>query len=398
MRSASSSTSSSPARGLYEIDGPAAGAGRGAGPRLATPSAKRSGSGRRTSAAVSAQALTRRPRRRRAARDGRREPERRYGSAGELAADLARVLDGRPVLAREPSAGYLVRRFAARHKGAVFASAVTVVGVMTALSVAVWQLGSPSGSESGPSAAPLKCSSWRNALGLEDRPGDLLVPSRARPRRGHLIADEAREYLERLAGDAGSNLMLAVDAARADSQLGTVQGTRAWGTSATPSSDRRCSAAASRCFKPLSRNGRAARRGPRGTGAASGRTAASMSSPRWPACRGRGGGAAMASPSPPGASPPAVRRQCAGPRRRRRLPAGDRARRLTRSRTLHLVDAGAAAQRLAEAPQTSDRAFTVALAERMLGGDLEGQRCPADAAGTTSATCDLFTRYLAAPA
>lgn len=57
------------------------------------------------------------------------EPERRYGSVIELAADLRAFLAGRPVLARRPTAFYLVRRFAGRHHVGVAAAAVALLGL-----------------------------------------------------------------------------------------------------------------------------------------------------------------------------------------------------------------------------------------------------------------------------
>lgn len=66
-----------------------------------------------------------------------REPERRYPSAGELAEDLRRHLDGRPVAARGGAAAYRLRRWAGRHRLALAASAlglavVVLVGVLVA--------------------------------------------------------------------------------------------------------------------------------------------------------------------------------------------------------------------------------------------------------------------------
>ena len=51
----------------------------------------------------------------------RREPERRYGSARELADDLRRHLDDQPVLATGDSLGYRLGRFVRRHRWAVAA-------------------------------------------------------------------------------------------------------------------------------------------------------------------------------------------------------------------------------------------------------------------------------------
>ncbi len=58
-----------------------------------------------------------------------KDRERRYGSPGELAADLVRYLEGRPILARPPSTAYLLRRYAARHK----AASAGIVGVALSL-------------------------------------------------------------------------------------------------------------------------------------------------------------------------------------------------------------------------------------------------------------------------
>ncbi|MBL8900506.1 MAG: serine/threonine protein kinase, partial [Planctomycetes bacterium] len=56
------------------------------------------------------------------ARATSREPERRYASAAELGAELARALRGEPVLAGPPSRIYHLRRFVRRHRVAVGAA------------------------------------------------------------------------------------------------------------------------------------------------------------------------------------------------------------------------------------------------------------------------------------
>lgn len=56
-----------------------------------------------------------------------RRPEDRYDSAAEFSADLANVLEHRPVVARGPSAWYRASRFARRHRGVL---ALAGVGVL----------------------------------------------------------------------------------------------------------------------------------------------------------------------------------------------------------------------------------------------------------------------------
>ncbi len=63
----------------------------------------------------------------------RKEPERRYASAGRLADDLRRHLAGLPVRARGGSAWYRAGRFVRRHRAAVAAATVAAVLVVLAL-------------------------------------------------------------------------------------------------------------------------------------------------------------------------------------------------------------------------------------------------------------------------
>ncbi len=67
------------------------------------------------------------------------EPERRYASAGALADDIERHLAGRPVEAHPPSRWYRTRKFVQRHRGGVAISAALVLGILSALGLALWQ-------------------------------------------------------------------------------------------------------------------------------------------------------------------------------------------------------------------------------------------------------------------
>ncbi len=69
----------------------------------------------------------------------RREPEARYASAHDLAADLRRYLAGEPVTARAPSAWYRAQRFAGRHKTAVASAALVLLAVVAGGATTAWQ-------------------------------------------------------------------------------------------------------------------------------------------------------------------------------------------------------------------------------------------------------------------
>jgi serine/threonine-protein kinase len=67
------------------------------------------------------------------------EPERRYVSAGALADDIDRLINGRPVMAHPPSAWYRTQKFVARHRGSVATAAVFLLAILAALGIALWQ-------------------------------------------------------------------------------------------------------------------------------------------------------------------------------------------------------------------------------------------------------------------
>src|SRR5690606_37072154 len=60
----------------------------------------------------------------------RKEPERRYGSAAELADDVDRYLEGYPVQARPENVGYVTSRFVRRHRIGVAATTALAVALV----------------------------------------------------------------------------------------------------------------------------------------------------------------------------------------------------------------------------------------------------------------------------
>jgi hypothetical protein len=66
------------------------------------------------------------------------EAERRYASAAGLADDIDRFLSGRPIRALPDSRSYRLRKFVARHRVGVFASALGLAGLLLGFAVALW--------------------------------------------------------------------------------------------------------------------------------------------------------------------------------------------------------------------------------------------------------------------
>jgi WD40 repeat protein/serine/threonine protein kinase/Tfp pilus assembly protein PilF len=68
-----------------------------------------------------------------------KERERRYATAGELAADVEHFLRREGVIARPPSTMYRVATFARRHRAGASAASVAVVTLMAGTAIATWQ-------------------------------------------------------------------------------------------------------------------------------------------------------------------------------------------------------------------------------------------------------------------
>ncbi|HPF24999.1 MAG TPA: serine/threonine-protein kinase [Steroidobacteraceae bacterium] len=69
----------------------------------------------------------------------KKQPGDRYATVNDLAEDIARYLDDRPVLARPDSAPYRMRKFAVRNKLAVVAVTAVCIAILAGTSAAVWQ-------------------------------------------------------------------------------------------------------------------------------------------------------------------------------------------------------------------------------------------------------------------
>ncbi len=69
----------------------------------------------------------------------RKEPSERYGSVQQLSEDIARYLNGLPVLARPQTLKYRFEKYVKRHRAGVFAAALILFSLVGGASVATWQ-------------------------------------------------------------------------------------------------------------------------------------------------------------------------------------------------------------------------------------------------------------------
>lgn len=151
-----------------------------------------------------------------------KQPEARYGSAEELAEDVGRFLAGVPVVAREASLGYVMRKLATRHKAAFVSIAVSFAFIVAALIVAIWQAQVATAERQRAEQRFGEVRQLANALIFEIH--DAVAPlAGSTPVRRTIVA-RALSYLERLAGEAQGDPALQLELARAYIQIGRVQG------------------------------------------------------------------------------------------------------------------------------------------------------------------------------
>ncbi len=151
-----------------------------------------------------------------------KEPAERYASASELAGDITRWLKGEPVLARTPSAGYILRRMAVRHKRLATVSALALVGVLAASGVAVWQWRVARSEQARAEQRFSEVRQLANAIIFKIHDAVLPLPGSTPVRR--LIVDEAISYLERLDAEPGDDPTLRIELADAHRQVGAILG------------------------------------------------------------------------------------------------------------------------------------------------------------------------------
>jgi len=151
-----------------------------------------------------------------------REPERRYESPAELAADLDRYLSDEPVDAGPPDATYRLRKFLRRHRGRVLAAALLLLSLVAGLIGTTMGLGEAREQQAraeGALRSIHEISQWF-VVDLHDQLAD--VPGTMAARRQ--LVDKGLRYLEELVQQRADDAALQFDVARGYLRIGSIQG------------------------------------------------------------------------------------------------------------------------------------------------------------------------------
>ncbi len=154
------------------------------------------------------------------------EIDRRYGTVGELAADLERYLTGRPVSAHPPSLGYRLGKLIRRHRAAFAGAAVATVGLLVGTAVSLRQAHL---AEIQRQRAERRFADVRRIanVALFDIHGALENVPGAMPAR-RLLVDTALRYLDDLAAETRDEPALLDELSVAYERVAEIQGMPGW--------------------------------------------------------------------------------------------------------------------------------------------------------------------------
>jgi len=152
----------------------------------------------------------------------------RYGTVAELADDLRRFRDERPVRARLPTRAYRARKFLARHRVGVAASAIAIAALVTGLGIALWQAGVASAQARRADAQTARAARVADFMTRLFREQDPLARSSAEPRSSReLVAEGVLRARSELADQPDLRASLLGVLGEATMNLGDLDGSRA---------------------------------------------------------------------------------------------------------------------------------------------------------------------------
>ncbi|HEU4724496.1 MAG TPA: serine/threonine-protein kinase, partial [Candidatus Eisenbacteria bacterium] len=154
-----------------------------------------------------------------------KETTRRYGSVEELAADLRRYLDGRPVEARPSTWSYRASKFVRRNRTAVVMGSVALLAVVAGAAFSLWSARVAERERATAERRLRDVTVMANTVLWDVNEGLATIPG-ATPLRAKVV-DMATTYLNGIATEGVQDTALVRTLADAFEKLGTVQGA-AW--------------------------------------------------------------------------------------------------------------------------------------------------------------------------
>ena len=151
-----------------------------------------------------------------------KEPERRYGSAEQLAEDVRRWLGNQPVSAMKPTWSYRTFKLIKRQKAAVVAGTTAVLMLVSGIVATSWQarIATIERARADQRFAEVRQLTTSFLFEFHDAIQNLPGATKAR----ELVVKRALEHLDRLAGDSSNDRKLSLELVEAYKKVGDVQG------------------------------------------------------------------------------------------------------------------------------------------------------------------------------
>ena len=152
----------------------------------------------------------------------RKEPQRRYGSAEQLADDIRRHLEGRPVRARPDTVAYRAAKFMKRHKLGAAAAALILLTLIGGVIATAWQAQLARAERARAERRFNDVRKLANSFIFDVHDNIVDLPGSTRARE--TLVKTALEYLNSLAQEASDDPALQRELALAYLKVGDVQG------------------------------------------------------------------------------------------------------------------------------------------------------------------------------
>ena len=149
-------------------------------------------------------------------------PARRYAHVDELAEDIRRHLDGRPIVARPASVGYRASRFMRRNKLLVGAVAAVILSLAAGMAAALWEARVARMERLTAERRFKDVRVMANSLLFEFH--DSIAKLKGATPARLMVVQRAKEYLARLAAESHGDPELTRELARSYIMLGDIQG------------------------------------------------------------------------------------------------------------------------------------------------------------------------------